>query len=213
MLHSLIISLIFLITGNSADKKIDNYLKEKLSGYDKYEFEIVRIPGEDFEFILEDNVKLTSGLNYLPVKVKKKNSGYKQTYIIIRLKLYKKVFVLQDDIPQRQVINPEKLDIKSVELTNLKGTPIGFAKDLNGFRTKTLLKAGTVLFKESLEYDPVIKNGDWISASSISGKVVVEFNAEAKQEGIIGEIIRIVSKDKKQFKAKIIDSNNVIIVE
>jgi flagella basal body P-ring formation protein FlgA len=123
------------------------------------------------------------------------------------------VFVAQKNIQQKELINPAELDMQLIEVTNLKGTPVASLSGLNRLRARTLVKAGSVLFRESFENEPVIKNGDWITASSVAGSVIVEIDAEAKQEGIEGEIIRIVSKDKKQFKAKIIDSNNVIILE
>jgi len=60
---------------------------------------------------------------------------------------------------------------------------------------------------------PLIKSGDKINVSTIRGSVIVTADAIARQDGRLGEVIRIVTKNNKQFKAKVIDSNNVILVE
>ncbi len=213
MFTSILITLIFLLSGNSAEKKVENYLAEKLSGYDKYEFELVKAPVGDFEFSTTEANNFNGGLNYLPVKIKSKNGGVINSYLTIRLKLYKEIFVVKNDISNKQTINPKDLELQLFEITNLRGNTISSFSELEGMRSKMLLREGTVLFKESLETDPIIKNGDWLIASTFSGNVAIEVDAEAKQEGCRGDIIKILTKDKKYFKAKVIDSNNVIILE
>ena len=43
--------------------------------------------------------------------------------------------------------------------------------------------------------------------------MVVTFDAFSRQDGIPGGVITIISKDKKQYKAKVVDSHNVTIIE
>jgi len=215
MLHGLIISLlmIFVFPIQQVNEKIDNYLKEKLSGYDKYEFEVIKSLNEEFEFVNEENLTLKGGLNYLPVKIKKQNSGNSLTYITIRLRLYKTVLVLLNNIKQKQTINIDDIKLELREVTNITGSLFETFIELDGLRSKNIIKEGSVLVEEALEKKPIVSNGDWITAITVSGNVIIEVNAEVKQEGIEGEIIKIVTRDRKQFKAKIIDSHNAIIVE
>ena len=60
---------------------------------------------------------------------------------------------------------------------------------------------------------PVIYSGNKVFAASIVGNVKISFNAFAKQEGSIGDVIRIRTTENEIFKAEIIDYQNVLVIE
>ncbi|MFA4923752.1 MAG: flagella basal body P-ring formation protein FlgA, partial [Ignavibacteriaceae bacterium] len=70
-----------------------------------------------------------------------------------------------------------------------------------------------ILIREVLEEKPVIQSGDLVKASFINGNVIVSMEANARQEGAVGEIIRVVTQNKKQYRVKVVDSLNVNILE
>ncbi len=60
---------------------------------------------------------------------------------------------------------------------------------------------------------PAVYPGDKLEAHTIVGNVKISFATYSKQEGIVGEIIRVRNSKNKIFKAEVIDNNNVLIVE
>ena len=45
------------------------------------------------------------------------------------------------------------------------------------------------------------------------GNVIIQTDVVSKQEGSVGDIISVHTMENKIFKAKVVDNNNVIIVE
>jgi flagella basal body P-ring formation protein FlgA len=216
MFYSFLILLTIFFTPNEKLKKsIDEYLKNKLTQYDKYEFSIVKAPTIEgnYEIRTETKINLNSNFAYIPVKLIKPNSGVIQTYITVRLKLFKKICVTKNEIERERPISNSDIELKLMNVTDLRGTPVESADDLKGWRSKVKIEPGSILLKELMEQIPVINKGDHVTALAISGNVKVSTSAEARQDGVVGDIIYVVTKDKKQFKAKILDSNNVIVIE
>ncbi len=216
MIYSFLILLTIFFTPNEKLKKsVDEYLKNKLTQYDKYEFTILKAPELEGKIEIRNETKINLGNSfaYIPIRVIKPNSRVIQTYITVRLKLFKTVCMAKNEIEPGQPVSNEDVEFKLTNVTDLRGTPIESPDELKGWRSKVKIQPGSILLKELLEEIPIINKGDHITASAISGSVKVSTDAEAKQDGVKGDIIIIVTKDRKHFKAKILDSNNVIIVE
>ena len=216
MFYAFLILLTFISRPNENLKKtVEDYLKDNLKQYDKYEYTIVKIPSFEGKYEIRNETKINLGNSfaYIPVKITRSNSNVIQTYITVRLKLFKNICVAKDLIEPGQAVTDKDAELKLVNVTDLRGTPVESLEHLKGLRSKVKISPGSILLKEFLDEIPVINKGDHITASAIAGNVKISTDAEAKQDGAVGDIIYIATKDKKQFKAKIIDSNNVIIVE
>ncbi len=105
------------------------------------------------------------------------------------------------------------LKLKSSILIRIHGTPLTSISNVSDYRCKINIKPETVLIKEIIEPKPVIYKDDKISARVISGKVMLSVDAFSRQDGAEGDVIKIRTKDNKQFTAKVIDSKNVLIIE
>ena len=216
MVYAFLILLTFFSKPNENLKKtINDYLKNNLKQYDKYEYTIVKVPTFEgkYEIRNETKINLNSSFAYIPIKITRTNSNVVQTYITVRLKLFKTICIAKGAIEPGQALSENDVELKLVNVTDLRGTPIESIDELNGLRSKVKIAPGSILIKELLDEIPVINKGDHITASAIAGNVKISTDAEARQDGVVGDVIYIVTKDKKQFKAKIIDSNNVIIIE
>jgi flagella basal body P-ring formation protein FlgA len=216
MIYSFLILLTFLFSSNDKlNKSVNEYLKNKLSEYDKYEFKIVNAPDikGNFEIKNDSKINLGSSFAYIPVNIEKSNSNTVQTYITVKLKLFKTICVAKNEIDPKEPLSQGNVEFKMMNISNLRGTPLSSSGELHGFRSRVKVQPGSVLLKEFLEEIPIVNVGDMVTAAAISGNVKISTKAEARQEGVGGDIISIVTKDKKQFKAKIIDSNNVMVIE
>lgn len=214
MLNLLLILLITLSTPDKLKDKIEEYLDQKLSGYQKYEFEISYAPKETDNLIIDDDrdFKLSNDVAYIPVKsVNGKSSSL--SFVTVKLKLFDEVFSAKRNINKKMILSDEDIEIKLVDVAKIRGTALTENDIPNTFRTKSLIKKGDVIISELLEKIPVIQNGDLISAHVQQGNVMVSIDVIARQEGCVNDVIRIASKDKKLFKAKVIDSKNVSIIE
>ena len=213
---ALLLSILFLFTSLGSDIKdnIADYLSIHLKGYEKYEYEILKIPSDysSIKILNEKDLKLSGDLAYVPVNIVK-NNRTAQTYITVKLKLYQNVLVAVRDIKRKDELTKSDFEISLQNIAGKQAKPFINIESISSYRSKKNLKEGEILTKNDIEKIPLIKVGDKIKASVVKGNVMIQFDAVSKQEGSAGDIINIITADNKRFKAKVVDINNVLINE
>ena len=210
----ILILLLISPPDDSIRKSIDTYLDKRLSQYDKYEYEIIKAPenSEGLRIIEENELNIKSNIIYLPVSFNSDGRNIR-SYIALRIKLFKNVLVSLKSIERKETLSKTSFYLNQVDVTQIKGNIFTQFDRLNEYRAKINIKEGTVLIDESIETTPVVYVGDKVTASSICRNVLVSTEVMSKQDGTLGDIITVVTPDKKQFKAKVIDQQNVLIIE
>ncbi|MHB1687342.1 MAG: flagellar basal body P-ring formation chaperone FlgA [Ignavibacteriaceae bacterium] len=201
---------------NSFSEDLNNYLKKNLIGrFEDYKYEVLQMPKsyDKIELLKTDDFNLSGNMIYIPVKIFQKNSRVIESIISVKLKIFKSVLVASKDIMTRQPLTEKDFCLKKIDVAQLNGVPVSSFKEINSLRSKEFIKAGEVLTSEMVESLPIIKAGDPVTAKYIDGNVLITFNALSRQDGALGDTITIIAKDKKLYKAKIIDAKNVIIIE
>ena len=216
MLFNLIISFALLFGGNSFQKRIDNYLKNHLAEFEKYEFKIKSVPGkngslDNVKINEEKDVKIHGKYCYVPVIISKGNRTF-SSLVTLELKLYDKVLVARRDLKRGENLSRSDFNLITKEVSRLRANLVNKTTPVEFFRVRRTIKSGEILTANKIEGIPAIKKGDKIVANLVSGNILITLDAIAKQDGLIGEKIRITA-DRKIFKAEVIDKFNVKIVE
>ena len=216
MLGLLSILFGFLIAQDkNFDAHLKNYLDEKLNNYVKYEYQIVQMPKNysRIEINTEKKSRLTKNYFYLPVKIYDSKNSLSGALITIRVKLYKNVLVASNEIRRNDNLSPNLFDVKIEDVSMYRGKTIDVEENLANFRTKVLVKAGTILSKEMIEPIPIISKGDKIILHTGGTGVDVSIDVIARQDGCAGDVISVYANGSKLYKAKIIDKSNLTLVE
>lgn len=211
----LILALLFS-SGSGVKENLAKYLKANLSGYKDFKYEIVRMPADKdskLEILKNKEISLSGNLAYVPVRLTDKDKRVSRAFITVRLKLYKNVLVAVKPLNRKENLTASDFEFKEMDITQINGTPFTSEKDIKSLRSKIFIKSGNVLIKEMVEPVPLINAGDPVKAFYIEGSVAITTDAISRQDGLKGEIIRIMSKDGKQFKAKVADAHDVLIIE
>lgn len=201
--------------GTKFESQLANYMNKNLSSYQNFEYEIVQIPDsyKNIELLKPNDFNLSGDMVYLPVRIEKKDGRIIKSILTIKVKIFKNVLIAGRQIDRKEKLNAGDFIDKKMDITQIKGEPVYSPDNIETYRSKTVIKSGEALVSESLERIPVINVGDEINAKYVSGNVMVNFRVFARQEGVEGEIITVISKDKKLFKGKVIDSKTLNIVE
>ena len=211
-----LLTIFLLISSSDTDIKtnIAEYLNVQLKAYEKFEYQILKMPSgySSIKILYEKDFKIAGNLGYLPVIIEKNNRSA-QSFISLKLKLYKNVLVAVRNLNRKEELSKSDFIISLQDVAGINGKPFTDVESINTFRSKKNLKEGNILTKNDIEKIPVVKVGDKIVASVVQGNVMIQFDAISKQEGGVGDIIKIVTSDNKKFKAKVVDFNNVIIYE
>ena len=199
---------------NYLKKEINKYLDKAFSSYEGYDYQIVQMPkGESIKLVRKNELNLHKNLLYLPIEIKDNLNRTRNSFITLKVKLYKNVLVVKNSLERNQVFSSTNLRIEKLDINQINGTPFTDINEITDYRSKINIQPETVLIKEIIELKPVIYTGDKISARVIKGKVMLTVDAFSRQDGAKGDIIKIRTKNNKQFTAKVIDSKNVLIIE
>lgn len=213
-----ILSFLLNFSGSLSNDEIRVYLKDNLKGYEKFEFETVSCPRikfkENIKIDKNKEFKLTGNTAYIPVSISENNSKLTTaSFITVRVKLYRKVYIAKSSIRRGQELKINDFQTIIADVANIRGKIIDENFLLSSYKSKFNIDEREILTEELIEPIPVIKRGNKVFAYSITGNVVISMEAAARQDGSIGEVIRIVTPDKKVFKAKVLDSLNVNIIQ
>lgn len=207
-----------LLVFNGTDElrnSIDNYLKKNLSGYSAYEFQIIKQPDNYAGITIDESglFTLNGNLATIPVKVKYKDNPVQQNHLIVKVKLFREVFVANRQISRNEILSLADFRVEVKEVTQLRGTAVESTFDLSKMISKSSIQTGAVLIYELFQAAPVIISGDKVTAQSYVGNVMITTEVYSRQDGAPGETIKIQTKDKKQFRARVLNSENVLIIE
>lgn len=211
----IIILSVFFNTGNSFKSELENYLNKNLSAYKSYEYKVVKMPDsfKKIELLKPNEFNLSGNMVYVPVKVVKTTGRIIKSIITVKVKIYRDVYVSSKQLTRNGDLKQSDFTLKKEDITTVKGTPVYSLDKIGAYRSKTIVPAGEVLIEEDIEPIPVVNVGDKLNASFISGNVMVTFPVYARQDGVPGEVITVITKDRKMFRGKVLDSKNLTIQE
>lgn len=211
--------ILILSVSLNAGNGIEEYIKNILAGYVKYDYELVSKPigieSINDEHLVIDNSKgyrINGKYLYLPVLVSV-NGIEKSSYLTLSVQLYKEVFVAVKEIKRDEKLTPEMFKQELKEVSKIRIEPVHDLFNITEYRSKVNIEAGEVLTKNLIEGNPIVHAGEIISAYSEYGNFSITFQVKARDNGVFGEKIRVVRDDNKIFIAEIIDSKNVKIIE
>lgn len=195
-------------------QKITDYLKERLNEFNKWEYEVYSSPlnleNENFEIDNSKEFKRVKNFGYIPIVFTKGNNKL-NSVVTVKLKLYKSVLVAAKDMKQNESIETADFYYEVKEISGLYDEPV---QDVGiGQSLKMSIKKGRVLTNSYIGNTHLVKSGDVVEAYLQRNGLVITITAYAKQNGILGQKIRIATREGKQFYGKVEGFNKIKILE
>ncbi len=214
----LVILSFFIQTNVPFKKQLENYLNKNISNYattEGFEYEILKLPDsyKSIELLKPNEFNLSGNLVYVPVKIVKKSGRVIKSILTVKVKIFKNVFVFKKQVRRKENLEADDFKYEKKDITVIKGKPVYSLDKINLYRSKIMRKPNDVLTTETIEKIPIVNVGDALKAEYINGNVLITFKAFARKEGVAGDIITVITKEKKLFKGRILDSKNLYIVE
>lgn len=207
----LFISILLLVTS------LESSIKEYFSGkFPESKMEIISLDMPANSTVIEINkdlpVKKNKNFGYVPLKCKKNDRIINQFASIKFIEL-KNVMISTRDIKIGEQLSEENMQLVSKDVSLLTGNFLPFATSLQKFESTQFIKKGSIVCQDMTRKIPVVKSGDQLDAYLNNGSVTVNFSVNAKNNGAVGEVITVVNNKNKNFKARIIDTRNVEIIQ
>lgn len=197
------------ISRMEVERKIKNKIYSECSTCD-VQIIVSNVPQNmESDWILDLNIDMTKKTVMVPV-YSAKNSSTK-AWIVVEVKRYQKVPVLNQSVKYGEVITPEMLTIEKRELLNVRDTYLS-ATGLEGMQAVRFLNAGQMIQFSDVKREQILKKGQMVKAIVGSPSFEVAISAEAQEAGAVGEVVKVKNLDsQKVFAAKIVERGVVRI--
>lgn len=130
----------------------------------------------------------------------------------LRIKKYANVVVANDRIKRSDPMEPGRLVMQKMEVTNLVEQPLTTFDGLERFRAKRNLTKGTIVTTGALEAVPDIERGHETLIVFNDGLCKVTAPGLALQSGLSGDYIKVKNKaTNKIIIARIVNDNSVAV--
>lgn len=111
------------------------------------------------------------------------------------------------------VIEAEDIHLQTIRLRRVRSRYISDLQEVIGKRLTQSLRKGTPIRGDQLEITPLVRRGDRVTITVRSQGLQIVTLGKAKQDGHLGEMIRVMNLDsKKTVLAEVVDSGDVLIV-
>lgn len=208
------ILLAFVFGNNTFESELKSYLNQKLSSFERYEYEIVKLPSNISNILIDETkeFRISKSYGYVPVKIFYVKNHNQSSVITIKLKLYKKVLIAKSFISRDKELNQDDFEEKLCDVSLLNGQLFSTIENINDYKAKVNLKENSILLKEHVTKIPLIDQGKKVIVHAINNGVDISLEGITRQAGYAGDVISIQALNKI-FKAKVIDKFNLVLVE
>jgi flagella basal body P-ring formation protein FlgA len=100
---------------------------------------------------------------------------------------------------KNQPIKPADLSVERRDLAALPSDTISRIEDAMGNRTTRMIYPNTVLQRSMISSPPLVKRGDMVKIVANAGAMTITATGMVKQQGCIGETVRVVNTDSKRI--------------
>lgn len=216
MLKSILFILSFtLLSNNSFDDKINEYLKNSISSGIEYEYSIISKPEKDAKIEIDSSRRLSinGSIAYVPVQVSSKRKGEYKSFVTLKMKFFAEVFVASQSIERDSELNMNDFTKQHLEISNVRGTPVLDLAAISNYINNMNINEGDILVEEMISLKPDVRSGDRITIISEFGTVKISTPGFARQNGKIGEIITVRTLDNTILRIKLLDNKSGLIYE
>jgi flagella basal body P-ring formation protein FlgA len=209
----ILLSFVLILSDEKLNKEVEKILKEILYDANKFEFVILSAPNsiESFSIADKKEIKLIGDKCYIPIEIIEKNSK-KRAIVTATLKIYKNAYKAKRDIRKGEELSKDLFEQVEIDIAGLKFQPIYSIDDIDCHRAKLNIKANEILLSNFLERKPLIKRGDQLIGVFESQYVQVSLTVFAREDGGMGDLIRVITPEKKLYKAQIINEKTVKLI-
>ena len=152
------------------------------------------------------------GVVPLTVTFKVEGDAERRISATVVLERLTKVVVARRPLGRLKPIDPDDVEVRSVDAAGLDADSITDPGAVIGKRTRRLVESGAVLRPDMVESPPLVKNGDRVRIIVESEGLRITAFGQVKQRGAQGELIQVVNMDSnKVIYARVLDANTVKI--
>lgn len=170
---------------------------------------------EDVLYIYVDYAKPDTYLGKLMLDVSfltADNQLVVQKKLLVKSSVHGDVYVASRKLAPSHIITEDDLVIKSVEITDLNQGILFNKNNILGKQTTKKMSQGLTFTEKWVEITPVISKGDVVKVIVSSVGFELRYDAVALQSGMIGDVIRLKTDNKKIVSGEVANEKSVVVI-
>lgn len=194
--------------------EIDHYIQNHFAEYDSISYSIQ----DDLSSTAELEINHSRSSNrignkfFIPVITIEANGVSKEKFLNVEIELYQRIAIAIDHINKGDQIALGNTTFELRDITGFNKSPLTDLERIGSIISKYNMKPGDIIFTEFIDTMPVVNPGDPVNIMYQVGGVHVSFIGTVRQAGAIGDVIKVKAQNQ-QYSAKVINTNEVLIIE
>lgn len=194
--------------------EIDQYIHDHFAEYDSISYSIQ----DDLSGVVNLGINHSRSSNrignkfFIPVITLDENGASKERFLNVEIELYRTVAIAIDNINRGNQITLGNTTFELRDITEFNKSPLTDLERIGSIISKYNMKPGDIIFADFIETMPVLNPGDPVNVMYQVGAVHVSFIGTVRQAGAIGDVIKVKAQNQ-QYTARVINSNEVLIIE
>jgi flagella basal body P-ring formation protein FlgA len=132
--------------------------------------------------------------------------------VSVMIRCFAQVLVAARQLPRHAVVRPEDVRSLRLETTFLQRPLLLDPDSLSVYRTRSLISAGSILYRDMLEPQPLVFEGDDVTVTVSEGAVRLTTRAVAVEDGWKGDVIAVRREGTREtVKARVEATGSVAI--
>jgi len=150
------------------------------------------------------------GRTSMPVIFKVNKTFHKKVWVTVEIEVFADVVVSTVPIGKYRIVSREDIHMGKRNLSSLPRNIITRLDEVIGKRTKRAIDANFAMTADILDMPPVVRRGDMVTLTVETEILKITTPGEARENGIKGEIIKVLNiASKKEVYGRVLDSNTV----
>lgn len=149
---------------------------------------------------------------YATITIKVNGQKIKSFPTPVALTLHEDVWVATENITRNSTLNSSDFSAERKDVTQIYSLVVTTDKDICDYVSVRDIKSGCIIDKRYVMPKPDVARNSVVSAIFDTGGINIAIDAEALQNGCLGDSVRIRSDEYKRFyTGKVIGTNKVLI--
>ncbi len=171
---------------------------------------ILNIPKDARLRVATETAPDLQGNIMVPVEVVHGDRVVHTFLVSLRVRTFGQVLIAVETMGKHQPGTAIPVLMEQRETTTLPRDVLTSREQLQGKRTKQLIRRGAVLYGSMFETQPVVQQGSVVTLLVKSGAVLVRTAAIVREDGLLGERIRVQQLGSNElFSARVVDAQTV----
>lgn len=182
------------------------------------EVKFKRLPTEinnskEFQFKLRKSKKdYQPGYQTIWVEAFKSNQFQMKFPVSFEVSISRRVVISKKKINRGQKLNDELVQLRKMKINTKLENLLAMEANLNDYESAKYIKPNTILTKKMVRIPPTLKRGDNVEIRLKSGNIFISTPGIAKEDGYLGEEIRVICQNSRKKLKGVVQSEKSILV-